>query len=65
MFAAILIPQFRKSLRIVLLAIGSGGLHFLIVALKIVSEGWSLIIAMVLAAALGALFFKDGEEVPL
>jgi 4-azaleucine resistance transporter AzlC len=62
MFAAILIPQFKKSLNIVLLALGSGILHFLIVALKILPAGWSLITAMGLSAILGALFLKDGGE---
>jgi hypothetical protein len=59
MFAAILIPQFKKSLGIVFLALGSGALHFFIVTLKILPAGWSLITAMVLTAVLGALLIKD------
>jgi Predicted branched-chain amino acid permease (azaleucine resistance) len=62
MFAAILIPQFKKSAHIVLLALGSGAIHFLIVTLKILPAGWSLITAMVLSAALGALLIKDKES---
>ena len=62
MFAAILIPQFKKSWRIVILALGSGALHFFIVTLKIFPAGWSLIVAMVSAATLGALLFKDEGE---
>ncbi|HBE76177.1 MAG TPA: autotransporter [Firmicutes bacterium] len=62
MFAAILVPQFQKSGSIVILALGSGVLHWLIRALKVFSGGWSLIVAMVLTAVLGAIFMKNGDE---
>jgi 4-azaleucine resistance transporter AzlC len=62
MFAAILIPQFKKSLEIVFLALGAGTLHFLIITLKILPAGWSLITAMVLTAIMGAVFIKDGGQ---
>jgi 4-azaleucine resistance transporter AzlC len=62
MFAAILVPQFKRSWGIVFLALGSGVLHLLIHVLKIMPPGWSIITAMVLTAVLGALLIK-GEDV--
>ena len=61
MFAAILVPQFKRSWGIVFLAIGSGVIHLLLGALKIMPAGWSIITAMVLTAILGALFIQDED----
>ncbi len=59
MFAAILVPQFKRSWGIVFLAFGSGVLHLIINVLKIMPAGWSIITAMVLTAILGACLIKD------
>ncbi len=63
MFAAILVPQFKRSWSIVFLAFGSGALHLLILALKIMPPGWSIITAMVCAAILGAVLIKDEDTI--
>ncbi len=63
MFVAILIPQFKQSVRVIILTIGSGVIHTILVALKIFPSGWNLIIAMVIMALIGAIIFReDGGE---
>ncbi|MGE5581057.1 MAG: AzlC family ABC transporter permease [Bacillota bacterium] len=64
MFTAILIPQFKKSVKIVFLALGSGAIHAFLLQTKMLPAGWSIITAMVLTALLGAAIFKERETEP-
>jgi len=59
MFAAILIPEFKKTRHALFLATGAGILHTVLTWGGFFSPGWNLIAAMVLSAALGACFFKE------
>lgn len=61
MFAAILIPEAKKSKRVGILALLSGLVNVILSYLKILPQGWSLIIAIVLISAIGTFIFDDGE----
>lgn len=61
MFAAILIPEAKKKGSIALLAISSGILNSIIVYLKLLSAGWSLIFSIVIIAIAGVYFIKPEE----
>lgn len=63
MFAAILVPEIRKSVKVGILAGSSGLINAVLSGFKLLPTGWSLITATVAAAAAGAFLFKDDEEV--
>lgn len=62
MFAAILIPEVKKSNKILFLALLSGGLNALVSYLNVLPKGWSLILAIVVVSAIGSFIFKEEEE---
>lgn len=62
MFIALLLPEAKKSTKVAVLAITAGVTHTLLVALKFLPSGWNLIIAIILAAGLGALIFQEDQE---
>jgi 4-azaleucine resistance transporter AzlC len=63
MFAALLVPEARKSLNVIKLALISAAVYLLITYLNLLSSGWSLIVTIAAASGLGLVFIKeDGEE---
>ncbi|SCZ10108.1 AzlC family ABC transporter permease [Alkaliphilus peptidifermentans] len=62
MFAAILIPEAKKSKKVALLAISAGVLNTLLNYFKLFSSGWNLIIAIVLISAAGVYFTREGVK---
>ncbi len=65
MFIAIIIPEVKKSrpvLVVCLVAAGLSALLYYVPVLNIIPSGWALILAAVLAAAIGAWLFPMKEE---
>jgi 4-azaleucine resistance transporter AzlC len=62
MFVAILVPEVRKSKIVTTLALGAGIVNTMLSYSRIVTSGWSLILTILLVAAVGAWIF-DGKEV--
>ncbi len=67
MFIAIIIPEIKQSrpvLTVCLIAAGLSALLYYVPFLQVIPSGWALILAAVLAAAIGAWLFpikEDGE----
>lgn len=61
MFIALLVPSIKKSKRILVVSIIAAILHIIIVFITKVSNGWTLVLASVLAASLGSLIFVEVE----
>lgn len=59
MFTALLIPEARNSGRILILALLSGGLNTLFSWLGLFSQGWNLVLAVILASLAGALLPEE------
>lgn len=65
MFIAIIIPEVKKSrpvLVVCLVAAGLSALLYYVPVLNVIPSGWALILAAVLAAAVGAWLFPMKEE---
>lgn|SRR5690554_6207548 len=62
MFAAILVPEVKKSRAAFLLAAGAGIFHTLLGRLQFLSPGWNLILAILLTAAAGSFFCREKRE---
>lgn len=62
MFIAILVPQVKKSIKILILAISSGLVNTFLSYLNILPQGWSLVISIVLVSLLGALIFRENHD---
>jgi 4-azaleucine resistance transporter AzlC len=61
MFVAILIPEVRQTGRAGLMALGAGLLHLGLGRLKLLPQGWNIVIAIVTVSAAGALFVKEPD----
>ena len=61
MFIGLLAPQFKKSLQVVVLALGAGAVNTLLNVYRVLPSGWNLVAAMTIAALVGALVFKENE----
>lgn len=59
MFAALLIPETKKSLQISILAVIAGGIYFTIDYFELMQSGWGLITTIVSASGAGLIFLKD------
>lgn len=62
MFAAILIPEIKKSSSILFLSIGSGAVYVLISYLKLFSGSWNLIASIIISSTAGVILLKDKSE---
>lgn len=62
MFAAILIPQIKKSKQIAILVCSSAILNTAISHIKFLPQGWSFIITIILASAAGTFIFDKEDE---
>jgi len=63
MFAAILTPEIRKSLNVLILSIISGLIYFIIYYFHLLPSGWDLIGTIILSSGIGLMVLKDEEEV--
>ncbi len=61
MFAALLVPEIRKSLPVLLLSILSGLIYAVITWSGIIPSSWSLVTAIVAASFIGAVFIREGD----
>jgi 4-azaleucine resistance transporter AzlC len=59
MFAAILVPEVKKSLNVLFLSCLSGIIYILIDYFKLVPADWSLVTAIIAASVIGVLVIKD------
>lgn len=62
MFAAILVPEIKKSSNILGLSIGSGALYAIISYLKLFPSSWNLIASIMIASIAGVIFLKDNTK---
>lgn len=59
MFAALLIPETKKSSNILILALISGAIYLIIDYFELLQSGWSLITTIVVASGTGVILLKD------
>lgn len=62
MFAAILIPEAKKSRKVLLTAIAAGGVNTILNMVKIIPQGWNLIVSIVVVALGASLLVKEEVE---
>lgn len=61
MFAAILIPEVKKSSKVLIMVLLSGFLNTLLSYLKITTDGWNLVLTIIFVSAIGAFTIKEEE----
>jgi 4-azaleucine resistance transporter AzlC len=61
MFAAILIPEIKKSRKILILAALSGAVNSMLNCLQILPQGWNIILSIVLVSLAGLYLLEDKE----
>lgn len=64
MFAAILVPELKKSSKILFLALLSGGVNTLLNYLNLLPKGWNMIATIILVSFIGSYIYEE-EEVKL
>ena len=64
LFIALLIPEAKKSFSVAVTAIMGGIIHSFFTWLKILSPGWNIILAILIAASIGAWIIGEEEENP-
>jgi 4-azaleucine resistance transporter AzlC len=62
MFAAILVPEIKKSSSILLLSVGAGAVYVIITYLKLFPSSWNLIAAIIISSVAAVVFLKDTSE---
>jgi 4-azaleucine resistance transporter AzlC len=62
MFAALLLPEIKKSLPVLFVSIISGILYLLISYFNFFPASWSLVVTIIIASGVGVLFIKDAAE---
>lgn len=62
MFAALLFPEFKKSLNPFCLFIISGILYMVLYYSKIFTSGWDIILGIIISSLLGVFILKDKKE---
>ncbi len=62
MFAAILIPEAKKSNKVLLMAISSGLINTALNYFEFLPQGWNLVLSIVLVSFLGCLDSKERQE---
>lgn len=62
MFAALLVPEIKKSLPVLFLAVFSGILYATVSYFEILPSSWNLITAIVAASVIGVVFLKDDRR---
>lgn len=61
MFAAILIPEVKKSNKVLIMALLAGIINTLLSYFKITTQGWNLVLTIVLVSAIGAFTLKEED----
>ena len=59
---AILLPEMKKSSKVVLIACASGLLNTFILKLDLLPDGWSIIICILIIATAGSFLYNEKEE---
>lgn len=59
---AILLPEMKRSSRVVILAVASGILNTFILKLDILPDGWSIILCILVVASAGSFFHNEKQE---
>ncbi len=59
LFAALLVPEIKKGVKALIIALAAGGVNTLLYYKYSLSAGWSIVIAMLSVTALATLLFKD------
>lgn len=63
LFIAILVPEIRKSYKVGILALLSGGINFFLDYMNVLPGGWNIIIAILVASTVGMIIFdKEGDK---
>ena len=62
LFAALLVPEIKKGIKALIIALAAGGVNSLLYYRYNMSAGWSIIIAMLSITAVAAFIFKDGAD---
>jgi 4-azaleucine resistance transporter AzlC len=64
LFVAILVPEIRKSLKVGILALLSGGINAFLGYINFLPSGWNIIVAILVASTVGMLIFdkKGGKN---
>lgn len=62
LFAALLIPEIKKGIKALIIALASGGLNSILYYKYNMSAGWSIIIAMLSITAVAAFIFKNEAD---
>jgi len=62
MFAALLFPEVKKSKKTLVIFFISGILYAVIYYSKLFASGWDIILAIIIASALGVIIFDHNEE---
>lgn len=61
MFAAILIPEAKKSNKVLIMALLAGITNTLLSYFKITTQGWNLVLTIVLVSGIGAFTIKEKD----
>lgn len=61
MFISILIPEAKKSNKVLIMAVLAGIVNTLLAYLKITTDGWNLVLTIILVSILGAFTMKEKE----
>jgi predicted branched-subunit amino acid permease len=62
LFIALLVPEAKRSLSVAITAVIGGLTHSCLAWLKIFSRGWNIILAILIAASIGAWIIDKEEE---
>ena len=62
LFAALLVPQVKKSVLLAAFAVVAGSAHYLLALTSILSEGWTFVLSIVVSALAGALILTVKEK---
>jgi len=61
MFTAILVPELKKSSKVLFLALLSGGVNTLLNYLNLLPKGWNMIVSIILVSFLGSYIYEEKE----
>lgn len=62
LFTALLVPEIKKSLSVLFLALLSGMIYAIISYFKLLPASWSLVAAIIAASLAGVFFIKEEEQ---
>lgn len=62
MFAAIITPEMRKSMNVVILGVISAVTYMVISYINLIPEGWYLVTTILIASTLGVFIIKEDQE---